>query len=83
MDQKEERGFILMPRGQEPDREDGRIISSGALGVIGIDNAYLRAYGERPKGSVRYEDLEVGQVVYGVLYRLSGSSGEYDVWRVR
>lgn len=80
----EERGFVLMPRGQEPFRdESGRITSSGALGVVGIESVYLRAYGERPKGSCEYEALDVDEVVRGVVFRLSGSRGEYDVWRVR
>lgn len=77
--------FILWDHkdGGYPTRgEDGEIITDGILGRIGIDNVYLTTYGARPKGTVPYEKLEVGQRVSNVRFSLSGETGYYDVYRV-
>lgn len=58
-------------------------VSDGLVGRIGLDNAYLRAYGARPEGAPAYDDLEVGEAVHDVVFRLSGSVGRYSVYRVR
>ena len=62
--------------------DDGIIVSDGVVGRIGEDNAYLTTYGEYP-GEKRGRDLEVGGSIKGVRYSLSGSSGVYDIYRVK
>lgn len=62
--------------------EDGKIIGEGAIGRITADNAYLTAYPEWPNNK-RPADLEVGECIKGVRFSLSGSSGYYDIYRVR
>jgi hypothetical protein len=79
-----EKQFIIWdPKDGRPFREDGGIISDGCIGRIGLDNAYLTAYGERERGSKPYNELEVGESVLNVTFRLSGQKGVYDIYRVR
>ena len=84
--------YILWdPRDGDPRRaEDGEFISDGLIGRIGPDNVYLTTYADWPsvvlgggtKAWLDYRDLEVGQRIRNVVYRLSGQKGVYDVWRV-
>jgi len=76
--------FILWdPKDGSPRRDDdGTFISEGVVGRITPGNVYLTVYGKRPKGSVDYKDLEVGQRVANVEFSLSGSKGTCDVYRV-
>lgn len=62
--------------------DSGKIISDGILGRIGPDNVYLTAYANYHKDERRPGDLEVGEHIDGVGFRLSGEHGRYDVWRV-
>lgn len=62
--------------------EDEDIISDGVIGRVGIDNVYLTTYGTYP-GDKRPTDLDVGGRIERVRYSLSGSAGEYDIYRVR
>ena len=77
--------FILWDSNhKDPPRNDaGEFMTSGCMGVMGRDNVYLRVY---PRAGVKLQDeldaLEVGQCVRGVRYNLSGSSGNYDIYRV-
>lgn len=77
-----DRRFILWPsNGYEPTRDErGNITTSGAVGQLPIEAAFLRAYAAYPDAR-RPIDLGVGQVIRGVVYRLSGV-GVYDVYRV-
>jgi hypothetical protein len=81
----EGRLFLLWKSGQdEPARaQDGEFLSTGALGWVCLDNVYLRSYGARPEGSKQYAELSVGESVRGVVFRLSGERGVYDVYRVK
>ena len=64
--------------------ELGQLQTEGVLGLIDEDNCYLTAYPRWPdKEERRPKDLEVGESIKGVVYSLSGSSGIYDVYRVR
>lgn len=77
--------FILWDRkdGPNPPRDEaGEILTSGVLGRLGRGNVYLTTYGARPDGSKTYDELELGEAVRNVRFSLSGSSGEYDVYRV-
>lgn len=56
--------------------------TTGVLGQITLDNVYLRAYARYPDDR-RPDDLEVGERIEGVVYRMSGQRGVYDVYRVR
>ena len=78
-----EKRFILWdPKDGEPRKQDGEFISDGVLGRVGLDNAYIRIYPEFPEGTNRPENLEVGESILEVTYRLSGSKGTYDIYRV-
>jgi hypothetical protein len=79
-----EKQFIIWdPKDGRPSRDDGRIVSDGCIGRIGLDNVYLTAYGAREHGSKTYDELEVGESVLNVTFRLSGQKGVYDIYRVR
>jgi hypothetical protein len=80
-----EKQFILWDEADGRPRRDesGEWVSDGLLGRVGLDNVYLRAYGARPEGASAYDDLEVGEAVHDVVFRLSGSVGRYSVYRVR
>ena len=65
-----------------PRTKDGGWVSGGLIGLVTLENVYLRAYGLRPEGSKPYEKLEVGECVAGVQFSLSGTTGSYDVYRV-
>lgn len=65
-----------------PRTSGGGWVSSGLIGSVSLDNAYLSTYGSRPEGSKPYEKLAVGECVAGVEFSLSGSRGIYDVYRV-
>lgn len=76
------RFIIWNPRDGAPFRDDeGNITSSGLVGRIGEDNAFLRAYAGWPDER-RPGDLEVGQRIEGVKYSLSVTTGHYEIWRV-
>lgn len=60
---------------------DGTIISDGVLGRLDADNVYLRTYACWPDDR-RPADLAVGDCIEGVIYRLSGERGTYDIYRV-
>ena len=64
-----------------PSTPDGAWVSGGLIGLVTLDNVYLRVYGMRPEGSKPYEKLEVGECVTGVEFSLSGTRGTYDVYR--
>jgi len=70
--------------GWGPPRTDdgGNIISDGLIGRVTEGNCYLTAYPKWPKGAKPVTELAVGACIKGVEYRLSGSSGVYDVYRV-
>lgn len=75
--------FIIWDsRDGNPRTQDGGWVSGGLIGPVTTDNVYLCVYGVRPEGSKPYEKLEVGECVAGVTFRLSGSKGVYDVYRV-
>lgn len=76
--------FILWNGPEHPPRSnEGEYLTGGALGEITLDNVYLTTYGARPDGSKNYNELEIGECVRGVVFRLSGERGEYDIYRVR
>lgn len=77
-----ERRFILWPsNGYEPTRDErGNITTSGAVGQLSFEAAFLTAYPAYPDAR-RPIDLNVGQAIHGVVYRLSGV-GVYDIYRV-
>jgi hypothetical protein len=76
--------FILVPAGNPISRKYGSIVSDGVLGRVSKENAYLKVYAELPaKDSRKLDDLEVGDCIANVRYRLSGQTGYYDVYRVR
>lgn len=62
--------------------EGDKIVSDGLLGRIKEDNVYLTTYGEYP-GEERPQDLEVNAGIKGVVFRLSGEKGVYDIYRVQ
>lgn len=63
--------------------ENGDINTSGLLGHIDRDNVYLRAYADGDAHlQETLDELEVGQCRHGVIFRLSGEKGIYDVYRV-
>ena len=69
--------------GDHPQYDDRNAITSdGAIGRVCADNVYLTTYGAKPDGAKAYADLEVNECVRGVEYRLSGSKGKYDIYRV-
>jgi len=80
------RRFILhspLHHGYLPLRdEEGNVIGDGAIGRVGLSNVYLRTYAVWPDHH-RPEQLEVGECIKGVEYRLSGGHGSYDIYRVR
>lgn len=82
----DDRRFILWDRkdGPQPprDQDTGEYLTQGCLGWLEASNCYLRSYAEYPDGSVKLDDLEIGQVIRGVVFRLSGERGEYDLYRV-
>lgn len=63
------------------DEEGNQIVSDGLLGRVGVDNVYLTAYAQYT-GDKRPIDLEVGEAIKDVHFRLSGEHGVYDVYRV-
>jgi hypothetical protein len=63
--------------------DDGMITTDGVMGRIGPDNIYLNAYAKWPRGAKRLADLEVGERIKDVEYRLSGEKATYDVYRVK
>lgn len=77
--------FILHSRKHHGDKSlwdgDGVIVSDGAIGRITKDNVYLNVYAQYP-GDQRPADLEIGEMIEGVEFRLSGELGVYDVYRV-
>lgn len=77
--------FIIWDEADGRPRKDELLefISDGLIGRIGLDNAYLRTYGVRPEGAPQYSELEVGQAVHDVKFSLSGSKGQYSVYRVK
>ena len=63
---------------------EGQLRHEGLLGLIDEDNCYLTTYPKWPDWEDRRpRDLEVGECIKGAVYSLSGSSGIYDVYRVR
>jgi hypothetical protein len=62
--------------------DDGNITSDGVIGRVDIDNVYIRVYAEYP-GAMQPKNLEVGQCISNVVFRLSGERGIYDVYRVQ
>lgn len=77
--------FILWDQkdGPNPPRDEaGEILTNGCLGRLTINNVYLTSYGARPDGAKAYDELELGEAVRNVRFSLSGSKGEYDVYRV-
>lgn len=82
-----DRGFILWDRKDGPapprDQNTGEYLTGGCLGELTLDNVYLRSYAHRPDGAKQFSDLEIGECVVGVQYRLSGEKGCYDIYRVR
>lgn len=62
--------------------EGDKIVSDGVLGRVKEDNAYLKIYAEYP-GEMRPKDLEVNEPIVGVVFRLSGEKGVYDIYRVQ
>jgi hypothetical protein len=78
------RRFIIYPHCEDPRMdEEGNIISDGVTGRISADNCYLTAYPKWPDDNdLRPEDLNVGDCIMCVEYRLSGSYGIYDIYRV-
>ena len=80
----EKRFIIWDPKDGSPIRDsDGAFVSDGCVGRIGLDNAFLTAYGQRPKDSKHYSVLAVGEPVRNVVFKLSATGGCYDVYRVR
>jgi hypothetical protein len=84
-----EKKFIIwdpkdgLPRYGDWECGDGdKIISDGVLGRITEDNVYLTTYGEYP-GEMRPKDLDVNAPIGGVVFRLSGEKGVYDIYRVQ
>lgn len=77
--------FILW--NPKPDQEnpvygaDGKISSDGVIGRVGVDNVYLKTYGQYPDDR-RPGALKVGECIKGVVYTLSGQKGTYDIYRV-
>lgn len=63
--------------------DDGTIIGDGAIGRVTEDNVYLGAYAEYPSDDKRPRDLAVGERIKDVVFRLSGETGVYDIWRVQ
>lgn len=84
MAENTEKRFILWDYkdGNPPRTDDGGFNTDGIIGRVGLDNVYLATYGARPDGAPKYDDLEIGGCVRGVVFRLSGERGEYDVFRV-
>lgn len=77
------RFIIWDPKDGRPTRgDDGTITTSGLVGEITEDNAFLTAYAEWPT-SKRPRELEVNESILDVGFSLSGSKGRYDVYRVR
>lgn len=76
--------FILWSKkdGPLPKKEDGSINTGGVLGLIDENNVYLTTYAEYPDER-RPADLEVGDCIGNVKYRLGGEAGVYDVYRVK
>lgn len=54
----------------------------GIIGPISSDNVYLRAYAQWPD-TRRPCDLGLGSAIEGVVFRLSGERGVYNVRRVK
>lgn len=81
------RYILWNPRDGRPRRnEEGEIESDGVFGRIGCGNVYLTAYpGEMTRSGRRAKiaDLEENTVVpIEATYRLSGSKGTYEIFRV-
>ena len=62
--------------------DDGNITSDGVLGRVDEWNVYLTTYARYP-GEKRHHQLEVGERIENVTFSLSGSTGIYDIYRVR
>lgn len=83
----QERFIIWDPRDGDRPRmsDDGTIESDGLIGRVSGDNAYIRTYAAYKPGTPRdldgYPILDVGQYAEAV-FSLSGSKGEYRVYRV-
>jgi hypothetical protein len=79
-----EKRFVLWntQRDGEPRVRDVDETASGVLGQITENNVYLTTYASYPDDK-RPADLEVGERIRDVIYRLSGQRGVYDVYRVR
>jgi len=72
-----------LPRYGDWECGDGdKIISDGVLGRVTEDNVYLTTYAEYP-GDMRPKDLETTESIIGVVFRLSGERGVYDIYRVQ
>ena len=65
-----------------PGAEGELAMQEGVMGQITGDNVYLRAYAEYPDDR-RPKDLDVGECIEKVKFRLSGETGIYDVYRVK
>lgn len=78
----EGRRYILWfsASGEPPRNALGDISTSGAMGLMEEGSVYFTAYPKWPDAR-RPKDLEPGQCIRGVEYRLSGV-GHYDVYRV-
>jgi len=63
------------------DEEGNEIVSDGILGRLSLDNVYLTTYANY-HGDKRPRDLEIGECIKGVGFRLSGEHGVYDIYRV-
>lgn len=64
------------------DEEGNEIISDGVLGRLSPNNVYLTTYARYPDGAPALRELEVGECIKGVMFRLSGERGTYDIYRV-
>ena len=85
LEEDAKRFILYSPKhhGDYPLTDDwGQIVGEGSLGRISADNVYLYGYANYP-GEKRPRDLEIGEVIEGVRYKLSGEHGVYDLYRVR
>ena len=78
--------FILWDRKEGPtpprNQDTGEILTSGCMGVIALDNLYVRTYVIYPEGSKPLKNLEIGESIRGVKFSLSGSTGYYNIYRI-
>ena len=60
---------------------DGTINSGGIIGRVGPENVYLKMYAHYPDNK-RPSDIKVGECIHDVIFRLSGQTGVYSIYRV-